>query len=224
MTMMKKNLLAVGLLALSAMAAAAAPATVITDLNLRRGPGTGHAVVGVMRAGMTVDVGDCNGAWCSVAFGGLRGYASQMYLAPAMAGPGGLPLLGGDGVPRLNLRDIGTSIGSIIGVDIGGFLAPPSSPEGGYYPPNRRLFPAYGEDARHRYDGDPGPQYVEPWHGAVRSAAPPAARHGLNRAADDPEPEIYGSPATVPMAAQPDMRMPARSEAAAVGGSADLKR
>jgi hypothetical protein len=224
--MMKKNLLAAGLLAVSAMAVAAAPATVTTDLNLRRGPGTSHAVIGILRAGATVEIGDCNGAWCSVAFGGLRGYASLVYLAPAMAGPGGPSLLGVGAIPRLNLPAMGTTIGSMLGLDLG-FLAPPSSSGGGYYPPNRRLFPAYGEDPRQRYDADPAPQYVEPWHAAVRPVAPPpATRQGLNRAAENPDPEIYGSPAYMPVMAQPDVRTPARSESAAAtgGSSADLKR
>jgi uncharacterized protein YraI len=72
--------LAAGLLIASAGAAAAAPAAVTGDLNLRSGPGTGYAVVGTMPAGATVDVRDCNGAWCRVAWGNAVGFASRSYL------------------------------------------------------------------------------------------------------------------------------------------------
>lgn len=80
-TMQLKHLsLAAGLLLASATAAAAAPALVTGDLNLRSGPGTGYGVVDVLPGGSTVNVLGCNGSWCRVAWGGLRGYASSSYL------------------------------------------------------------------------------------------------------------------------------------------------
>jgi uncharacterized protein YraI len=82
-------LLGVGLLALSATAAAAVPAVVRNDLNLRSGPGTGYAVVGALPAGATVDVGGCTGRWCTVAYGGEQGYANRSYLDLGAAGAGG---------------------------------------------------------------------------------------------------------------------------------------
>jgi uncharacterized protein YraI len=72
--------LAGGLLMLSAGAAAAAPATVAADVNLRNGPGTGYGVIGVLPAGSTVNVVNCGGGWCRVATGAGTGYASSSYL------------------------------------------------------------------------------------------------------------------------------------------------
>jgi uncharacterized protein YraI len=62
--------------------AAAYPATVTTDLNLRAGPGVGYGVVATMPAGARVNVGNCLGnGWCRLRFGGVAGYASGSYLA-----------------------------------------------------------------------------------------------------------------------------------------------
>jgi len=61
---MKRLLLGVGLVALSAGAAAAAPAVVDTGLNLRSGPGSQYPVVATMPAGATVDATQCGGGWC----------------------------------------------------------------------------------------------------------------------------------------------------------------
>jgi uncharacterized protein YgiM (DUF1202 family) len=79
--MQRKHLmLAAGLLLAATGTAAAAPAVVTNDLNLRSGPSTGYRVVNVMPAGATVDVIDCSGNWCRVAWGGTEGYASLNYL------------------------------------------------------------------------------------------------------------------------------------------------
>ncbi len=77
---MKRLLLGAGLLALSAGAAAAAPAVVASSVNLRDGPGTQFAVIGVLPAGATVDVNGCGAVWCQVAFAGEEGYASRAFL------------------------------------------------------------------------------------------------------------------------------------------------
>jgi uncharacterized protein YraI len=74
-------------LLLSAGAAAAAPATVQSDLNVRSGPGARYPVVGTVQGGETVDVAGCTGSWCQISFSGGTGYANQNYLA--MAGGGG---------------------------------------------------------------------------------------------------------------------------------------
>lgn len=85
----RNTLLASGAaLLLSAGAAAAAPATVQTDLNVRSGPGTQYPVVGSVQSGETVDVAGCTGRWCQISFGGGTGYANQNYLAMAGGGPG----------------------------------------------------------------------------------------------------------------------------------------
>jgi uncharacterized protein YraI len=72
--------LAGGLLLLSAGAAAAAPAVVSNDLNLRGGPGTGYRVLNVLPAGSTVDVLGCGRYWCRVSSAEGTGYASSNYL------------------------------------------------------------------------------------------------------------------------------------------------
>jgi hypothetical protein len=82
----RKFLLGAGLLALSATAAAAVPAVVRDDLNLRSGPGTQYGVVGALPAGATVDVGSCTGRWCTVAYEGGQGYAARSYLDLGSAG------------------------------------------------------------------------------------------------------------------------------------------
>lgn len=72
--------LAAGVLLGSAGVAAAAPAMVTGDLNLRSGPSTGYGVIDTMPAGATVNVLGCRGSWCRVAWGGTVGYASRSYL------------------------------------------------------------------------------------------------------------------------------------------------
>jgi hypothetical protein len=90
----RKFLLGVGLIALSVTAAAAAPAVVRSDLNLRGGPGTQYAVVGSLPGGATVEVGGCSGSWCTVAYGGQQGYASRNYLDMGVAGGVVVPVPG----------------------------------------------------------------------------------------------------------------------------------
>ena len=75
-------------LLLSVGAAAAAPATVQSNVNVRSGPGTQYPVVGNLQSGETVDVAGCTGSWCQVSFSGGTGYASQNYLAMAGGGAG----------------------------------------------------------------------------------------------------------------------------------------
>lgn len=86
---LKSIMLAAGVLALSAGAAAAA--TVTNDLNLRSGPGTGYRVITAMPAGANVDVLNCNGSWCRVEWRGTVGYASASYLAGGGSGYAAVP-------------------------------------------------------------------------------------------------------------------------------------
>ncbi len=74
-------------LVLSAGAANAVPATAESSLNVRSGPGTQHEVVGTIRAGETVDAGNCTGSWCRVSFSGGTGFANRSYLAMGGGGP-----------------------------------------------------------------------------------------------------------------------------------------
>jgi len=69
-----------GVLALSTGFAAAAPALVQNDLNLRAGPGVEFPVVAAMPAGTTVNVMGCQASWCQVAFGGTAGWANRAFL------------------------------------------------------------------------------------------------------------------------------------------------
>lgn len=69
---------AAGLLLASAGAAAAMPAVVTTDLNVRSGQGTEYPVVAVMPEGQAVNITGCSDGWCYVPRYG--GYASARYL------------------------------------------------------------------------------------------------------------------------------------------------
>ena len=90
MTLTRKLMASAGLLALSTGLAAAAPAIVQSDVNLRAGPGTDYEVIAAMPAGATVDVMGCEATWCQVSFAGTAGFASRAYLglgAAAVAVP-----------------------------------------------------------------------------------------------------------------------------------------
>src|SRR5215469_9924112 len=80
MKLMSKLMSGAGLLALSTGFAAAAPAVVQQDVNLRAGPGIGYEVIAAMPSGATVDVMGCEAGWCRVAFSGTTGFASRGYL------------------------------------------------------------------------------------------------------------------------------------------------
>jgi uncharacterized protein YraI len=76
---LKQFALAAGVLLVSASTAAAAVVT--NPLNLRRGPGVGYRVIAAMPPGTRVDVIECGGNWCRVAWRGIEGFASASYLA-----------------------------------------------------------------------------------------------------------------------------------------------
>src|SRR5450755_19841 len=85
---MKKSVLisaavAVTTLVGAASAAQAATSYATTNVNVRSGPGTGYAVVGVLSAGSTVHVNRCNDSWCSIQQGPVQGWASATYLESA---------------------------------------------------------------------------------------------------------------------------------------------
>jgi hypothetical protein len=67
-------------LALSAGGAAAATGYTEADLNMRTGPGTGYPVITAIPGGSPVEVIDCRGGWCRVAWAGYDGYSSRAYL------------------------------------------------------------------------------------------------------------------------------------------------
>ena len=70
----------VGLIALSSSAALAAPAMLETNAKVRSGPGTQYQAQTVLPGGTTVDVVDCSGRWCAVAYGQRQGYIARSLL------------------------------------------------------------------------------------------------------------------------------------------------
>jgi uncharacterized protein YraI len=55
--------------------AMAAPAYVLSTVNLRAGPGTTNEVLGKIPPGTRVDAANCKGGWCEVTWQGKNGYA-----------------------------------------------------------------------------------------------------------------------------------------------------
>jgi len=68
-----------GSLALPA-AAMAAEAYTTGNVNVRSGPGTGYARIGMLYEGARVDLRRCEGNWCNVYGPRLRGWVSATYL------------------------------------------------------------------------------------------------------------------------------------------------
>jgi uncharacterized protein YraI len=65
------------LVLLSAASAAAGPAYVPGNLNLRAGPGTNNEIIGKIPGGSLVDATNCAEGWCEVVFRELKGFAIQ---------------------------------------------------------------------------------------------------------------------------------------------------
>jgi hypothetical protein len=68
----------------AAPALAASSATSTANLNIRNGPGTNFAVVGVIARDDAVTVSGClaGTSWCQVSYGGIGGWSSARYLSP----------------------------------------------------------------------------------------------------------------------------------------------
>lgn len=101
MSLMRLAACAAVLVALSAQGAAAAPALVTANVNLRQGPGTTYQIITTIPGGSTVDVAGCSGEWCQVAWQGRSGYAIATTLdtgngPAAQGGPGAGPVPGDD--------------------------------------------------------------------------------------------------------------------------------
>jgi hypothetical protein len=64
--------------------AAAKPATVAAEVNLRKGPGTDSEIITLIPRGTMVEVGTCANGWCMVSFNGQDGYsiATNLGLGP----------------------------------------------------------------------------------------------------------------------------------------------
>jgi SH3 domain-containing protein len=63
------------LTALSVGLAAAKPATVAADVNLRKAPGTDSEVITLIPRGTMVEVGTCTNGWCMVTWNGQDGFS-----------------------------------------------------------------------------------------------------------------------------------------------------
>jgi uncharacterized protein YraI len=83
---MQRMLGAAAVLTLSTGLAAAAPAAVETDANVRTGPGTGYRVIATLPAGTVVDAGPCT-SWCRIRWSGGEGYMARSLLALGAAPP-----------------------------------------------------------------------------------------------------------------------------------------
>ncbi|VEJ45669.1 SH3 domain-containing protein [Bartonella vinsonii] len=59
----------------------AADAFVVSNLNLRVGPSTQHALRGLIPAGKLVFVQTCEGNWCHIRYNTQTGWVSSRYLA-----------------------------------------------------------------------------------------------------------------------------------------------
>lgn len=77
-------------------ASASAGAVVLTDLNVRAGPGTRFPVIGGLPRGASVQVLGCTPSWCNIGWSGSA-FVSAAYLgfdgpAPYMNGPAVVPV------------------------------------------------------------------------------------------------------------------------------------
>src|SRR5258708_35460847 len=55
--------------------AAAKPATVAAEVNLRKGPGTDSEIITLIPKGTMVEVGGCTNGWCKLSWNGQDGYS-----------------------------------------------------------------------------------------------------------------------------------------------------
>jgi Bacterial SH3 domain len=64
--------------------AAAKPATVAAEVNLRKAPGTDSEIITLIPKGTMVEVGACTNGWCKVSWNGQDGYsiATNLGLGP----------------------------------------------------------------------------------------------------------------------------------------------
>lgn len=84
---------------LSVELTAAKPAAVVSDVNLRKGPGTDNEVITFIPKGYTVEIGMCTNGWCQVSFTGQDGHSIATNLGlggPRPIGRALPPALGAD--------------------------------------------------------------------------------------------------------------------------------
>ena len=88
MSFVRIAICAAALMMLSALGAQAAPARLAGNADLRQGPGSGYPIIAIIPRGSLVDVGGCQGRWCTVVWRGWTGYAAAPF---NLAIPGGSP-------------------------------------------------------------------------------------------------------------------------------------
>jgi hypothetical protein len=130
--------------------AQAAPAEATANVNVRSGPGTGFGVVGLLRAGDRVEVGECQSSFCYVD-GRINGWVSSSYLTYGRPGPGPGPR-----PPEPSRPDVGFGVqigpdGISIGVGSGGR---PGGPD--FDRPGRPGGPGWDRPGRPGFPGGPG--------------------------------------------------------------------
>ena len=91
MTLTRPALGIAAFILMSATAASAAPAYVISTVNLRAGPATSNDIVSKIPGGSLVDATDCANGWCSVSWQGKSGFAIQTALDTSGRVPRGRP-------------------------------------------------------------------------------------------------------------------------------------
>jgi len=64
----------------SAASVIAAPAYVVTTVNLRAGPGTTNEIVAKIPAGSLIEASNCKDGWCEVSWQGKTGFSIQTAL------------------------------------------------------------------------------------------------------------------------------------------------
>jgi hypothetical protein len=74
MTLSRFTICAANFVLLSAVSAAAEPATVTSTVNLRSGAGAGHEILGKIPGGSLADASNCS-EWCEVQWQGKKGFA-----------------------------------------------------------------------------------------------------------------------------------------------------
>jgi hypothetical protein len=110
--------------------AAAKPATVVSEVNLRKGPGTDSEIITLIPKGTMVEVGTCTNGWCQVTWNGQDGFSIATNL-----GLGGPP-------PPVRRRPVGDDYppppgtyppppGYVVGPPV--YYAPPPVYYGPYY-------------------------------------------------------------------------------------------
>jgi uncharacterized protein YraI len=82
-------------LAMSAGAASAAPTQVISNTNMRLGPGTNFGIVATVPGGSVVEITNCGGEWCTALWRGRTGYmiATNLALGGPVGPVGGPPVV-----------------------------------------------------------------------------------------------------------------------------------